>query len=75
MTAVQDNAFPISGPPYAPESRAGLTKREYIATAILQGMCGLYPLDPNSVTAKAQMKTWAKDAVDLADFLIKELKK
>lgn len=62
--AIDDNAFPVeNGPPYS----EGLSKREYIATAILAGMLSH---DSNGWTLNPNLP---KEAVRLADKLIEEL--
>lgn len=48
----------------------GLTKREYFAAAALQGLCANYLRE--GVTGWS-VKTYAVEAVELADALIKEL--
>lgn len=55
------NAFPMEGP-----FELGLSKREYIATAVLSGMLAI---------ENPSLKHCVKLAVDAADALLEELKR
>ena len=52
-------------PQYPGAKWAGITKREYFAALAMEGLCTLYPIE--------SYERAAKEAVDQADALIKEL--
>lgn len=52
-------------------SDGGLTKREYFAAMVMQGMCSIHPIDTNP----SHMAITASLAIQHADALLAELEK
>jgi len=70
-----DSAFPYSVPPEFIQAEAGLTKREWFAGIILQGMLAQPETGGVPSYDYDYVKELPKRAIEYADSLLKELNK